>query len=141
MNVIMPVCDLCLLLCVRVLNACIYLVYLFIYIRMRARNVFVLFSLFRNAVFWDVVPWRYCINRRFGGTYRLHLTTCSRWFLARGFFFFSSTLKMEAIRFPKRRFIQYLHYATSQKTAFFIVTAAKTSNFTYFLLCLRFSFM
>jgi hypothetical protein len=26
-----------------------------------------------SAVFWDVVPRRYCVNRRFGGTYRLHL--------------------------------------------------------------------
>jgi hypothetical protein len=31
---------------------------------------------------------------------------------------------------PKRRFTQYLHGATSQKTAFFIVTAVKTSNLT-----------
>jgi hypothetical protein len=35
----------------------------------------------KNAVFWDVAA-----------------ATCSRWFLARGFFLFSSTLKMEAIR-------------------------------------------
>jgi hypothetical protein len=27
----------------------------------------------KNAVFWDVVPCRSCVNRRFGGTYRLHL--------------------------------------------------------------------
>jgi hypothetical protein len=27
----------------------------------------------KNAVFWDVAPCRYCINRRFRGTYRLHL--------------------------------------------------------------------
>jgi hypothetical protein len=40
------------------------------------------------------------------------------------------TLKMEA----KRRFTQYLHGATSQKTAFFIVTAVKTSNLTSALL-------
>jgi hypothetical protein len=31
---------------------------------------------------------------------------------------------------PKRRFTQDLHGATSQKTAFFIVTAVKTSNLT-----------
>jgi hypothetical protein len=31
---------------------------------------------------------------------------------------------------PKHRFTQELHGATSQKTAFFIVTAAKTSNLT-----------
>jgi hypothetical protein len=42
----------------------------------------------KNAVFWDVVPCRFCVNRRFGGTYRLHLqvrkirergTSVSRW--------------------------------------------------------------
>jgi hypothetical protein len=27
----------------------------------------------KNAVFWDVAPCRYFVNRRFGGTYRLHL--------------------------------------------------------------------
>jgi hypothetical protein len=41
-----------------------------------------------NAVFWDVAPCRSCVNRRFGGTYRLHLqgrkirergTSVSRW--------------------------------------------------------------
>jgi hypothetical protein len=43
------------------------------------------------AVFWDVAPCIYCVNRRFGGTYRLHLqdraATYSRWFLARGFLY------------------------------------------------------
>jgi hypothetical protein len=61
----------------------------------------------KNAVFWDVAPCRYCVNRRFGGTYRLHLpgrktrergTSVSRWLLHN---------------------TQYLHCATSQKTAFF----------------------
>jgi hypothetical protein len=42
----------------------------------------------KNAVFWDVAPRRSCVNRRFGGTYRLHLqgrkirvrgTSVSRW--------------------------------------------------------------
>jgi hypothetical protein len=27
----------------------------------------------KNAVFWDVAPFRSYVNRRFGGTYRLHL--------------------------------------------------------------------
>jgi hypothetical protein len=27
----------------------------------------------KNAVFWDVAPCRYFVNRRFWGTYRLHL--------------------------------------------------------------------
>jgi hypothetical protein len=42
----------------------------------------------KNAVFWDVAPCRSCVNRRFGGTYRLNLqgrkigkrgTSVSRW--------------------------------------------------------------
>jgi hypothetical protein len=36
----------------------------------------------------------------------------------------------------ERRFTQYLHGATSQKTAFFIVTAMKISNLTCFGICL-----
>jgi hypothetical protein len=38
----------------------------------------------------------------------------------------------------KRRLTPYLHGATSQKTAFFVVTAVKTSNLTFyieFILC------
>jgi hypothetical protein len=27
----------------------------------------------KNSVFWDVVPYSSCVNRRFGGTYRFHL--------------------------------------------------------------------
>jgi hypothetical protein len=27
----------------------------------------------KKAVFWDVAPCRYCVNWRFGGTYRFHL--------------------------------------------------------------------
>jgi hypothetical protein len=42
----------------------------------------------KNAVFWDVAPCTSCVNRRVGGTYRLHLqgrkicewgTSVSRW--------------------------------------------------------------
>jgi hypothetical protein len=42
----------------------------------------------KNAVFWDVAPRRSCVNRPFGGKYRLHLqgrkirkrgTNVSRW--------------------------------------------------------------
>jgi hypothetical protein len=42
----------------------------------------------KNTVFWDVTPCRSCVNRRFGGTYRIHLqgikihewgTSVSRW--------------------------------------------------------------
>jgi hypothetical protein len=71
----------------------------------------------KNAVFWDVAPCRSSVNPRIGRTYRLHFQggkirergtsvskwlqteiTCSRWFLARGLFPFSSSMKMEAIR-------------------------------------------
>jgi hypothetical protein len=57
----------------------------------------------KNDVFWDVGPCRSCANRRFGGTYCLHLqgrkirergtslsrsaATYSHWFLARGLFY------------------------------------------------------
>jgi hypothetical protein len=42
----------------------------------------------KNAVFWDVAPGRYCVNRRFGETFRFHVqgikiceqgTSVSRW--------------------------------------------------------------
>jgi hypothetical protein len=39
---------------------------------------------------------------------------------------------MEAIRSSESRLTPHLHGATSQKTAFFIVTTVKTSNLTYF---------
>jgi hypothetical protein len=50
----------------------------------------------KNAVFWNVAPCRSCVNRCFGGTYRLNFqagkrvqsaATCLRSFLARGFFY------------------------------------------------------
>jgi hypothetical protein len=31
----------------------------------------------KNTVFWDMAPCRYFVNRRFGGTYRLHLQSRS----------------------------------------------------------------
>jgi hypothetical protein len=46
-----------------------------------------------NAVFWDVAPCRSCLNRRFGGTCRIHLqdrkirergTRVSRWLQVEG---------------------------------------------------------
>jgi hypothetical protein len=40
------------------------------------------------------------------------------------------TLVMEAIRPPKRRFLQEAHSVTYQKTVFFRVTAVKLSNLT-----------
>jgi hypothetical protein len=59
----------------------------------------------KNTVFWDVAPCRSCANRRFGGTYRLHLQGVFDWWLnlqppdhAGSSFVDFSTLKMEAIR-------------------------------------------
>jgi hypothetical protein len=42
------------------------------------REIFIRFEVFtavsmKNAVFLDVASCRYCVNRRYGGTYRLHL--------------------------------------------------------------------
>jgi hypothetical protein len=39
---------------------------------------------------------------------------------------------------PKRRFTQDLHGATSQKTAFFLVTSVKTSNLTSYFIVIIF---
>jgi hypothetical protein len=83
----------------------------FLIFRLHIRKII---TCMKNGVFWDVAPFRSCVNRRFEGTYRLHLqgrkirergTSVSRW------------LQTES---PKRRFTQDLHGATSQKTAFFI---------------------
>jgi hypothetical protein len=46
------------------------------------------------------------------------------------FFFFILPWRWRRYVPPKRRFIQYLHGATSKKTAFFKVTAVKISNIT-----------
>jgi hypothetical protein len=45
---------------------------------LKGKNIRVRFVVFtavtmKNAVFWDVAPCRSRVNRRFGGTYRLHL--------------------------------------------------------------------
>jgi hypothetical protein len=61
----------------------------------------------KNAVFWDVAPCRSCVNPRFGGTYCLH---------PQG--------KKSMSEEPA------LAGGRLQKTAFFIVTALKTSNIT-----------
>jgi hypothetical protein len=97
----------------------------------------------KNVVFWDVAPCRSCVNRRFGGTYWLHLqdrkirergTSVRMWLQTE-----SPVENIQLYIFlpwrwspyvpPKRRFTQDLHGVTSQKT-FFIVTAVKTSNLT-----------
>jgi hypothetical protein len=57
--------------------------------------------------------------------------TCSRWFLAYEFFYPEDG----GDTFLRNVGSQDLHGATSQKTAFFIVTAVKTSNLTILTLC------
>jgi hypothetical protein len=73
----------------------------------------------KKAVFWDVAPCSSGVNRRFGGTYRLHLQGRRE--------SIRKSAREASVRDVKGR----LHGATSQKTAFFIVTAVKTSNLTY----------
>jgi hypothetical protein len=54
----------------------------------------------KNVFFWDVALCRYCVNRRFEGTYRLHLQTAD-WqppVHAGSSLADFSTLKMESIR-------------------------------------------
>jgi hypothetical protein len=81
---------------------------------------------YKNVVVWDVALCSSCVNRHFRGTYRLHFqgrkirdrgTSVSGW--------------LQILFPPKRRFIQDLHNATSQKTAFLIVTFEKTASFTH----------
>jgi hypothetical protein len=86
--------------------------------------------LLKKAVFWDVAPCRYCVNRCFGGTYLLNLQGITQEEIRERT---SVSRYNRLLRYvpPKRRLTQYLHGATSQNTAFFIVTAVKTSNLTY----------
>jgi hypothetical protein len=59
----------------------------------------------KNAVFWDVAPCRYCVERRFGGPYRLHL---------------------QGIRNPRaRNQREQVAAATSQMAAFFKMRISK----------------
>jgi hypothetical protein len=96
-------------------------------------------SLLKNAVFWDVAPCRSYVNRRFGGTYRLHLqgrkirereTSVSMWLHAASSLTDFSTLKMEAIRSSETS----VHIRSTRhhipEDDFFIVIAVKTTNLT-----------
>jgi hypothetical protein len=68
-----------------------------------------------NAIFWDVAPCGFIVNRR----YRLTL------FLAD---VISSALKMEATRTSETSVYYKLTWQHIPKMEFFIVTAVKTSN-------------
>jgi hypothetical protein len=68
----------------------------------------------KNAVFWDVKPCGSCNNLSYGGTYHLH----------------HQGENMSELGGDTHRFLQEPQGITSQKMAFFIVTAMKTSNLT-----------
>jgi hypothetical protein len=83
------------------------------------KNIYLRFEIFmtvtmKDAVFWDVDPCRYFVNRRFGGMYRLHLQGIRNpramnqreqvysyllTLVHRSWIYY--TLKMEAIRFSE----------------------------------------
>jgi hypothetical protein len=78
----------------------------------------------KNVVFWDVAPCRSCEPK-----FRSNVSPPSSG---------QKNPQARNQRYvpPKRRFTQDLHGTTSQKTAFFVVTAVKTTNLTrYSLLC------
>jgi hypothetical protein len=84
----------------------------------------------KNAVYWDVVPCTSCVSWRsiFGGRKtRERGTSVSKWLQI------SLPWKWRRYIPPKHRFTQDLHSAASQKMAFFIVTAVKTSNLIWIL--------
>jgi hypothetical protein len=116
-------------------------------------SVFIL----KNGVFWDVTPCGCCKRRRFGGTYRLHRqgdknrrgrnNISSNWqpkYAAKKYYTFRLlvtanvlpispllvSLVMEALCSSETSVLTRATWRISQKTAFFIVTAVKTSNLT-----------
>jgi hypothetical protein len=80
----------------------------------------------KNAVFWDVTPYGFCEEEHFASIIRVKriselgttvagISNCTRW----------EGLLTHIVP-PKPRFSQEPHGVTSQKTAFFMVTAVKT---------------
>jgi hypothetical protein len=67
----------------------------------------------KNAVYWDVAPYRSCVKGRFGGMYRLHL----------------QGIKIRERGTSLSRFTQDLHGATSQTAAFFILQLSSHFRF------------
>jgi hypothetical protein len=83
----------------------------------------------KNIILWDMTPCSsFGVNRRFGGTYRLHLQACHLllcWFLAELIY---STPKMEAICSSETSVDTQRTTRIFQKMILFITTAVKTSN-------------
>jgi hypothetical protein len=107
----------------------------------------------KNAVFWDVVQCRSCVNWRFGGRYRLHLR--SRKIRERGTSHLLTLVPRSRIfllrrwrRYvpQKRRFTQDLNGAISQNKALFICplrspTLIRTTSHSISFLYLFLSFI
>jgi hypothetical protein len=92
----------------------------------------------KSITFWDMTPCSpLSFNRRFGGTYRLHLQGRRR-YVATCFFvgllnLFSRPWRWRRYVSPKRRLkLNGLQGVTSHKMILFITTAVKTSNPTMF---------
>jgi hypothetical protein len=88
----------------------------------------------KDAVFWDVAPCRSCVNRRFGGTYHLHLqggkirvrgTSVSKW-LQIGFFY-----PEDGDDTFLRKVGSHKIYTAPHPRRRHIVTAVKTLNLIY----------
>jgi hypothetical protein len=82
----------------------------------------------KDAIFWNVAPCRSCVNRRFGGTYRLHLqgrkirergTSVCRWLQTADSLTNNDTLKVTTIL---RQIITELSEAVSEKDKIMIIT-------------------
>jgi hypothetical protein len=87
----------------------------------------------KNAIFWDVAPCGSYKNRHLMGTYRLHRQNDTNRRARNNVSSNEQTRHTSWSRRyvpPKHRFLQEPHGVTSQMTAFFIVTAVKTSNLT-----------
>jgi hypothetical protein len=93
------------------------------------------------AVFWDVMPFDSCKNRRYRGTYSLRhqdgkngdeMLTFLHGMLQ--LLVSANVVPSSLIPFtlflPKRRFLQEPRDITSQKMVFFVVTAVKTAPLT-----------
>jgi hypothetical protein len=93
---------------------------------MYARMEKITFS-FKNAVFCDIMPCDSCKMRRFGETYHLHHRGGKTRRMKNNV---TRNLLLTLLTEVKRRLLQEPHGVTSQKTAFFLVTAVTTSNLT-----------
>jgi hypothetical protein len=87
-----------------------------------------------SVVFLEVEPWKSCVNRRFGGSYRLHSEQKEFAIEKQRSSLLNPRLQnLLPWRWrrhipPKSWFSETLHVATSQKMALFIATALETSN-------------